>query len=269
MDTRRDVAIRERAPVPGLPVSAPKLDKRLLVAVQTKISWRFPAEDDQGRKRGGGAMPHDTWDVPIVITQGMIDAARAEIDAWREYLKPCKLGHIGEENTVADWLSQLGIMCAGQKMSVADAKEKIATYAMGLRYPPICFTRASLYAAGRHFKWFPTFSELCDWLDDVARPARQTLERLEALSYAKPTQKPQLSETIRLWSDLTPAEKEAHNERMFRLKARLASEGVGDSPKARAARQRMDEQIAHQRALMAPVIEAKRAAFLADDENAE
>ncbi len=254
--------------LPGLPASAPKLDKRLLVAVRTKTEWRFAAEDDEGRrKREGGAMPLEGWDVPAVITQGMIDAARAELDGWREYLKPCRHGHIGEENTVADWLSQLGIMCAGPKMSVADAKEKIVTYAIGLRYPPICFTRASLYAAGRHFKWFPTFSELCDWLDAVARPARETLERLEALALAKPTQKPQLAETIRLWADLTPAEREAHNERMFRLKAQLASEGVGNSAKAREARRRIDERVARARALMAPIIEAKRAAFMAEGED--
>ena len=153
-------------------------------------------------------------------------------------------------------------------MTLDEAKEKIAAYAMGLRHPAFCFSEASLYAAAKKFKWFPTYSEVSDWLDAKSREARNTLQRLEMLAGAKPS-KPREPDMVRKVEDATPEQRAQHLEAMRALKTRLAAQGVGNTPEAQKARRAVDNRIAQQRAAMAPMIEAARARFLEEAREGE
>lgn len=266
MEKSMDIAIRPA--VPGLSVYAPKLGKRLASAVQSTTKFAFVTDaqlDDNPNRQAEGL---ETWQVPSRITQPMIDDAKEQLAVWQAYLAPCQLGRIGEQNTVVDWLSQLGTMCAGQKMSVDEAKEKIASYAFGLRYPEFCFSQGSLYRAARKFKFFPTFSEVCDFLDDMARPARSTFARIELLSLAQPTSDIE-PERVKRWEDMTPDEQAAHDKMMSDLRKRLSAAGVGNDSKAVAARRRMEEMDAAQRARIAPLLDAKRRALMGEESHAD
>lgn len=84
-----------------------------------------------------------------------------------------------EGSTVSKWLASLGVLVAGN-MPVADAKVKIAIYAPGLvEVPARAFTRATLYEAGRRFKWWPSFAELSEFLAEQSRDDREDLARLQ------------------------------------------------------------------------------------------
>lgn len=115
-----------------------------------------------------------------------------------------------------DWLLRLGLLVAGN-LSVADSKARIAAYCDDLRYPALCFTDESRRRAGVAFKFFPTFSELSSFLDAEAQPMRKRAAELRAVA-GRPVAAP-----TRRWSDLTVAEKQAHEDQMTALKAALAS----------------------------------------------
>lgn len=243
--------------LPGLPASCPKIAPRVAAAIQTRTNWRFTPEDEHGNPtRYGGALPEVIgWDIPTTITQSLIDDAAKHLPAWREFMKPCEKGIVGE------WLARLGVMCGGPKMTVDEAREKIAIYAVGLNFPAFCFSEKNLYKAAESFKWFPTFSELSDWLERIAREATATLGRLEMLAGATPS-KPKEPEIVRRVEDATPEQRAAHMDAMRQLKTRLAAQGIGNTPDAEKARRAIDKRIAEQRAAMAPMIEAARAKFM-------
>ena len=234
------------------------------MAVQSRSDWRFTPEDQHGSPtRSGGALPVEaSWDIPTVITQQLIDAAAEALPAWREYMAPCDLAKAGH------WLAQLGVMCGGPKMTADEAKEKIVAYAVGLQFPAFCFSDKSLYTAAKKFKWFPTFSEVSDWLEAKSRVSQDTLTRLEMLASAQPT-KPREPDMVRTIAEATPEQREKHEAEMRKLKAMLADSGVGNSPKAHAARRAVDNRIVQQRAAMAPMIEAARAKFMEEIRDGE
>lgn len=176
----------------------------------------------------------------------------------------CPIGHIGQPNTVAEWLSQLGILTAGPKMSVADAKEKLAAYAGGLDFPQFCFTQNSLYAAARYFKWFPAFSEVCDWLDNYIKPSRTMYARVKALANAS-TQLPAPVEVKSPFiKDLPKEQQQEYWRQIDELKKRLTEAGVGDSHQAIAARRQLEANNERTRAALAPIIEEQRKRFMSE-----
>lgn len=120
------------------------------------------------------------------------------------------------------WLIQFGTLVANN-LSVADAKAKISAYALDLAYPLVCFTDESRRAAAVKFTWFPSFSELAQFLDSIAAPARIKLDRLRKI--AGMTSQPE--KRGKMWSELTPQEREAHEAMMAKLKASIAN---SDSP---------------------------------------
>lgn len=119
---------------------------------------------------------------------------------------------------VAHWLTQLGILVAGN-MPVADAKAKVAGYVADLDFPALCFTDATRAAAAREFKWFPSFAELSEFLEKIAKPHRARLYRIKTIA-GRPVRP---DERRKGWSDLSPAERLAHDELMARVKRELAA----------------------------------------------
>jgi hypothetical protein len=61
-----------------------------------------------------------------------------------------------------EWLGKLGLLCAGN-MAAGDAMAKMGAYARMLTIPECLLTRNTLDAAGREFKWFPSYGELAEF----------------------------------------------------------------------------------------------------------
>lgn len=107
-----------------------------------------------------GTDPAATWYPPRAQPAAVVQAALDELDRIERalYDNPTK-------RQVAEWLGQLGILTAG-KMTADDARMRLAAYAGMLSDAPIgAFTRESLKRAARKFTWFPTFSEVSEFID--------------------------------------------------------------------------------------------------------
>ena len=68
-------------------------------------------------------------------------------------------------HAVSSWLNDLNELTAGAR-PLADNKPKIATLASALseEFPPGAFTRSSLLVVSRAYKFFPSYSEICETL---------------------------------------------------------------------------------------------------------
>ena len=85
----------------------------------------------------------------------------------RQALPPSSRNDGGE--TAAKWLSTLGLLVAG-RMATADARARLSAFGPLLAdYPVRVFTMETLREAARRFKWFPSYAELAELLDEVAR----------------------------------------------------------------------------------------------------
>ncbi len=88
-----------------------------------------------------------------------------------------------DEDTVRGWLGNLGVLCAAS-MSAEEARARLGAFAHLLTddYPIACFTPRTLAAAGRRFKFWPAFAELCAFLDETRGEQRAKVDRLQALA---------------------------------------------------------------------------------------
>lgn len=234
----------------------------------TTTSWRFRTDD----QIDANIPPHDPreiWNPPRTLTQAVIDKAKRDLETYEAFMRPAPMGPIERDGTRGHWLMQLSMLCAGQKGSMQEYMEKTAAYAGGLNYPAFCFTSKTLYAAARKFKFIPTFSELAEFFEPMVRQHRVICDRLAALANAHPYagRIEHKTEIIRRYEDMTPRQKREHDEMMEALRVRLRAAGVGSpyDKEAAEARRTMDAANARQRALLAPILEAKRKALVGDD----
>ncbi len=88
-----------------------------------------------------------------------------------------------DDDTVRRWLGELGVLVAGA-MGVDEARAKLGAFTSLIAddYPRAAFTRRTLATAARRFKFFPAFSELCDFLDETAAELRSKVNRIQALA---------------------------------------------------------------------------------------
>lgn len=99
------------------------------------------------------------WTPPDTITPEVQREARELLEQHERASQPADMA------AVRIWLAGLGMLTAG-KMTAEDAKSKILAYAGTMKYPAGVFTQDSLDRAGRNFKkWFPTYGEVCEFLD--------------------------------------------------------------------------------------------------------
>lgn len=113
----------------------------------------------------------------LSISSKLKDEAQAALAAIDEALKPA------HDGLVMRWLSALGTLTA-TRPDEADAIGKARAYATMLEFPTSAFNRRSLDAAARKFKFFPSYSELCEHLEAEtaeAKRIRHQLRRLIAL----------------------------------------------------------------------------------------
>jgi hypothetical protein len=144
-----------------------KLSSALLSAISDSLNLQ-PTTDGEGY----------VWQPPAVLPE-LRDEAAAAAAALKAALAPAS------KSLKTGWLMKLGMLCASSA-NATDAKNKIVEYAAAIDHPPLCFTDGTGTAAARQFKFFPSFSELCQFLDAEARPHRDRLRRLERVATAPP-----------------------------------------------------------------------------------
>lgn len=107
--------------------------------------------------------------------------AQAALMAVDEALRPAP------EGLALRWLTALGTLTA-TKPDEADAAGKARAYATMLEFPASAFTKSSLGAAARKFRWFPAFAEVCEHLEAEtaeAKALRHQLRRAVSLPVAE------------------------------------------------------------------------------------
>lgn len=176
------------------------LSSSLSSAIKTPTLWRVTDS--------GGSEPYDgAWKPPASIPAKLkADALRA-LPAAQAAIAPAP------RRLVTEWLALLGVLVAGSH-SADDAKAKIGAYVALLDHPALCFTSESLRAAGREFRWIPSFAELSAFLDALAKNARDAASRLEVLARLPEATAPQER-------PLTAEEREADRQRIDVIMGRI------------------------------------------------
>ena len=118
------------------------------------------------------------WPLPEILPEIAAQAGRA-VEGYDRLLAPAPPG------AAQPWLMQLGVLTAGGNVSVADAKLKAALYEYHLRQPAFCFSDSALRDAAARFKFFPSFAELNEFLNEVAAPYREARNRLAEIGRIK------------------------------------------------------------------------------------
>ena len=132
------------------------------------------------------------------------------------------------------WISALGTLTAS-KPGEADGDAKARAYAAMLEYPASAFSRASLDAAARKFRWFPSYAEVCEHLEaEVAAAKAQRHQLRRAIALPAEGSRP-----VGRWSTMTDAQKAEFEATMAKFRSRFASgasRGPEDGPGSAEAR---------------------------------
>lgn len=133
---------------------------------------------------------------PLSISSQMIAEARDAMAAVDAALQPAPI------DLVKRWLEALGALVAAAP-GEAEAARKIHAMATMLEFPASAFNRASLNAAARKFRFFPSYAELCEHLEAETagtKTLRHQLRRLVALPVSE-------RQAGTRWSELTPEQR--------------------------------------------------------------
>lgn len=140
---------------------------------------------------------------PLSISSTAKAEAQAALAAVDEALRPAP------EGLALRWLTALGTLTA-TRPDEADAAGKARAYATMLEFPASAFSKASLDAAARKFRWFPAYAEVCEHLEAevaAAKAQRHQLRRAVALPVAEHQPRGR-------WSEMT-AEQRAEFDRLM------------------------------------------------------
>lgn len=144
---------------------------------------------------------------PLSICSRTKTEATAALAAIDEALKPAA------EGVALRWITALGTLTA-TRPEEADALGKARAYAAMLEFPANAFNRASLDAAARKFRWFPSYAEVCEHLEAEtaeAKRLRHQLRRLVALPVKDDRPPPR-------YRDLAPEQRAQFDEIMAPLR---------------------------------------------------
>lgn len=139
------------------------------------------------------------WMPPKKVSPDVLESAYVELDALLSRL------HQADQKNTKTWLKTLGTLCAS-KMTIEDAQMRLLAYVELLDHPEGCFTKATLAEAGRLFRWFPTFSEVAEFLDKKRDAMTRRKERLERIIDAG-ERKDEPVDTQPAQQELTPEER--------------------------------------------------------------
>ena len=153
-----------------------------------------------------------TWQPPEHLPQPVIDEAKRAAAQLEAALAQAPM------RQRLEWLSGLAKLTAG-KLSLEEILERMKAMAAEVDYPALCFTPATRRDAAYRFKFFPTFAELARFFEEVQSPYRDRVRRLKRVAGAKVEQE----RRGRDWSELSEAERQAHERLMVEVRARLAA----------------------------------------------
>jgi hypothetical protein len=168
-------------------------------------------------------MKERPWTAPKTVEERDAGEALRNLPIVERLCQPCP------RETVSKWLATLGVMCAGQQLTAADAKAKISAYSAHLNHPASCFTNDTLNEAARKFKWFPSYAEVAEFLDLKAQQQLNMRFRLEKIAGAKVAEKPRPGKS---WQEMTADERAKFNEIMAGVRDRFPTNRDKDSEAA-------------------------------------
>ena len=116
-----------------------------------------------------------SWSLPANTSQQERDDASAFLPIAQQ---SCRTASATDARK---WLTTLGTLVAGN-MPVQDARAKLTAYVGLLEMPVGMMTREALDRAGRRFKWFPTYSELAEFVDSEKAALSRNLSRVRAIA---------------------------------------------------------------------------------------
>lgn len=121
------------------------------------------------------------WAPPRVISQELREQAQQHLATIERYsAQP-------SSQAVDKWLRNLAPLLAGNN-SAKDLELKLLAFSQMLDYPGYCYTPNSLREFARKQKFFPTFSELCEHLEQQKKISELEMDRCRAI-VSPPTQK--------------------------------------------------------------------------------
>lgn len=111
-------------------------------------------------------------------------SAEARRDADRHLDMLTDLSTPVAPDLAAHWLFKLGVLTSSGRMTPQEAAMKLDAYPGMLArkpYPAACFTPETLEKAASTFRFFPTYAELTDFLDQQCRLFDRNLDRVSRL----------------------------------------------------------------------------------------
>lgn len=121
------------------------------------------------------------WELKLPISVGDVAAAKALLplaEAACELAKP-------DDGRTWNWLLMLGAITAG-RTSMDDAKVKLTAYRKLLEVPVGIFDDETVMRrAGKRFKFFPSFSELAEFIEAERRRLDQQARRLRIVAFGR------------------------------------------------------------------------------------
>ncbi|MDR3439867.1 MAG: hypothetical protein P4L94_24940 [Telmatospirillum sp.] len=116
------------------------------------------------------------WNRPLVITGQEQADALAFLPMAQDACKPAP------PDPVRKWISTLGALVAGN-MPVGDARAKLSAYTRLLDVPlGVVDDDDSLKRAGHRFKWFPSYAELAQFVDEEKYQLDERVRRLQLIA---------------------------------------------------------------------------------------
>lgn len=153
------------------------------ISTDGQLRWRQPSfAKETTTSRSDPLYGYD----PIVKWESVRPTERAILEArqWLVDMAPLLVG--ARPDAVKQWLLALGMQTAGKGVTQADVVLRTAAYVSTLCDEPAhCFTSGTLKAAARHFKWFPTVSEIVEFLERETRGRRGQTEVARDLAVAQ------------------------------------------------------------------------------------
>ena len=138
--------------------------------------------------------------------------AEAALAAIERALEPAP------RETVERWIEALGALTAAPQ-GEDEAARKTRAYAAMLEFPASAFSRRSLDAAARRFRFFPSYAELTEHLEAETadlKTTRHQLRRAVALPIAD-------HRPVGKWSAMTPEQREEFDRLMEQAREALRS----------------------------------------------
>ena len=115
------------------------------------------------------------WKPPAVITDSMRKDAEQSLPIAQALCDPAP------KDRAKQWLATLGTIVAGN-MPAAEAQMRLKAYVGLIEIPAGMMTRQLLDRAGRRFKFFPSYSELAEFVDEEKHRLEETARRLRIIA---------------------------------------------------------------------------------------